>query len=595
MLHRYSVWAPDAERVDLHVGVDGARVEAMAPDGNGWWAVDAEPGDGRYAFSLDDGDPRPDPRGRRLPDGVHAASALVDPAGFAWTDGDWKGRGLRGSVIYELHIGTFSAARTFDGAIEHLDHLVELGVDVVELMPVASFPGRNGWGYDGVSLFSVHEPYGGPDGLNRFVDAAHARGLAVWLDVVYNHLGPVGNYLPQFGPYFTDRHQTPWGVAVNLDGPGSDEVRAYFTDNVRQWFLDYHLDGLRLDAVHALHDESAIHLLEELAALAEDVGEATGIPRVLVAESDRNDPRTVVPRGVGGAGGQGLDGQWADDIHHMLHVLLTGETQGYYGDFADPQALPKTLTHSPFFHDGTFSTFRERRHGRPVEPHVTPGWRFVASLQTHDQIGNRATGERVGQLAGRGRAAIGAALLLTSPYTPMLFMGEEFDASTPWQYFTDHSEEWLAESIREGRQAEFAEHGWSGNVPDPQDPGTVETSTLNWADLDDPGRRELFGWYRTLLRLRKLIGPIRDAELGEGAVAREGDLLLVRRGLLEVLANLGAVPGRLTVPDGSELLVGYGQVGLTGSTVELGPHSVGLLRAPLPEITGELPRVVITD
>ncbi|MCW3156814.1 malto-oligosyltrehalose trehalohydrolase [Micropruina sonneratiae] len=591
MLHRYSVWAPEAERVDVHLGADASRIEPMSPDGNGWWALDVEPGDGRYAFSLDGGDPRPDPRGRRLPDGVHAASALVDPARFVWTDGDWKGRSLRGSVIYELHVGTFTEARTFDGAIERLDHLVELGVDVVELMPVASFPGRNGWGYDGVSLFSVHEPYGGPDGLNRFVDAAHARGLAVWLDVVYNHLGPVGNYLPQFGPYFTDRHQTPWGVAVNLDGPGSDEVRAYFTDNVRQWFLDYHLDGLRLDAVHALHDESATHLLEELAKLAEDIGEATGIPRVLVAESDRNDPRTVAPRGVGGAGGQGLDGQWADDVHHMLHVLLTGETQGYYADFADPQALPKTLTHSPFFHDGTFSTFRERRHGRPVEPHVTPGWRFVASLQTHDQIGNRATGERVGQLAGRGRAAIGAALLLTSPYTPMLFMGEEFDASTPWQYFTDHSEEWLAESIREGRQAEFAEHGWSGNVPDPQDPGTVETSTLNWADLDDPGRRELFDWYRTLLRLRKLIGPIRDAELGEGAVAREGDLLLVRRGLLEVLANLGAEPGRLTVPDGSELLVGYGQVGLTGSTVELGPHSVGLLRAPLPEITGELPRI----
>lgn len=595
MLHRYSVWAPDAERVDLHVGATGDRVEPMAPDGNGWWAVDAEPGDGRYAFSLDDGDPRPDPRGRRLPDGVHAASALVDPARFTWTDGDWSGRRLQGSAIYELHIGTFSAARTFDGAIEHLDHLVELGVDVVELMPVASFPGRNGWGYDGVSLFSVHEPYGGPDGLNRFVDAAHARGLAVWLDVVYNHLGPVGNYLPQFGPYFTDRHQTPWGVAVNLDGPGSDEVRAYFTDNVRQWFLDYHLDGLRLDAVHALHDESAIHLLEELAALAEDVGEATGIPRVLVAESDRNDPRTVVPRGVGGAGGQGLDGQWADDIHHMLHVLLTGETQGYYGDFADPQALPKTLAHSPFFHDGTWSTFRERRHGRPVEPSITPGWRFVASLQTHDQIGNRATGERLAHLAGRGRAAIGAALLLTSPYTPMLFMGEEFDASTPWQYFTDHSEEWLAESIREGRQAEFAEHGWSGNVPDPQDPGTVETSTLNWSDLDDPGRRELFDWYRTLLRLRRELGLVRDAVLGEGAVAREGDLLLVRRGLLEVVANLGDVPGTLPVPDGSELVVGYGEVSLTGKQVDLGPFSVGLLRAPLPEITGELPRIVIMD
>ena len=594
MRQRYSVWAPEAERVDVHLGVDGVRIEPMSPDGGGWWSVDAEPGDGRYAFALDGGDPLPDPRGRRLPDGVHAASALVDPAGFTWTDGDWKGCPLRGSVIYELHIGTFTEAGTFDGAIERLDHLADVGVDIVELMPVASFPGRNGWGYDGVALYSVHEPYGGPEGLQRFVDAAHARGLAVWLDVVYNHLGPVGNYLPRFGPYFTDRHQTPWGVAVNLDGPGSDEVRAYFIDNVRQWFLDYHLDGLRLDAVHALHDESAIHLLEDLAALAEDLGTATGIPRVLVAESDRNDPRTVVRRGSGGAGGQGLDGQWADDIHHTLHVLLTGETQGYYADFADPQALPKVLAHTPFFHDGVYSSFRGRRHGRPIEPTITPGWRYVGSLQTHDQIGNRATGERLSHLAGRGRAAIGAALLLTSPYTPMLFMGEEFDASTPWQYFTDHEEEWLAESIRAGRQAEFAEHGWSGNVPDPQDPGTVEASTLNWADLDDPGRREFLAWYKTLLRLRRELPTVRDAQLGDGAVVREGDLLLVRRGTIEVLANLGDKPGSLPVPDGSELLASFGEVVLTyAGEVELGQHSTGILRAPLPDITGEIPRIVV--
>ncbi|MFT4216549.1 MAG: malto-oligosyltrehalose trehalohydrolase [Micropruina sp.] len=583
MLRHYSVWAPDAERVDVRLGADGVRTEPMTPAGGGWWTVDAEPGDGRYAFCIDGGDPLPDPRGRRQPDGVHAASALVDPATFSWTDGDWKGRPLPGAAIYELHVGTFTSERTFDGAIQRLDHLVELGVDVVELMPVASFPVRNGWGYDGVALYSVHEPYGGPAGLQRFVDAAHARGLAVWLDVVYNHLGPVGNCLPRFGPYFTDRHQTPWGLAVNLDGPGSDEVRAYVLDNARQWFLDYHLDGLRLDAVHALHDESAIHLLEELAALADDLGTATGIPRVLIAESDRNDPRTVIARGVGGAGGLGLDGQWADDVHHALHVLLTGETQGYYADFADPQALPKVLAHTPFFHDGTFSSFRERRHGRPIAPNITPGWRFVASLQTHDQIGNRATGERLAQLAGRGRAAIGAALLLTSPYTPMLFMGEEFDASTPWQYFTDHAEDWLAESIRAGRQAEFAEHGWSDRVPDPQDPGTVEASTLNWADLDDLDRRKFLDWYRTLLRLRRELPELRDAALGDGAVAREGDLLLVRRGTLGVLANLGDEPGRLPVPDGSEMLACFGGVVLTDSEVTLSRDSTALLRAPLPD------------
>ena len=583
MRERYAVWAPEAERVDVHLGVDGDRIEPMAPEGDGWWSVDAEPGDGRYAFSLDGGDPLPDPRGRRLPDGVHAASALVDPARFSWTDDGWKGCPLKGAAIYELHIGTFTDAGTFDGAIERLDHLVDLGVDVVEVMPVASFPGQNGWGYDGVAIYSVHEPYGGPAGLQRFVDAAHVRGLAVWLDVVYNHLGPVGNYLPRFGPYFTDRHQTPWGVAVNLDGPGSDEVRAYFVDNVRQWFLDYHLDGLRLDAVHALHDESAIHLLEELSALAEDLGTATGIPRVLVAESDRNDPRTVAARGSGGAGGQGLDGQWADDVHHTLHVLLTGETQGYYADFADPQALPKVLAHTPFFHDGVHSSFRGRRHGRPIEPAITPGWRFVASLQTHDQVGNRASGERLSHLAGRGRAAIGAALLLTSPYTPMLFMGEEFDASTPWQYFTDHAEDWLADSIREGRRAEFASHGWAEEVPDPQDPATVEASRLDWGDLDDPGRRELFDWYARLLRLRRELPALTASALTEASVERAGELLLVRRAGVLVIANLGREAATTSIPSGARTLGSFGTVTHAHEgRIELEPDSTVLLHLSPP-------------
>lgn len=591
MLHHYTVWAPEAERVDLVLGAGGERTEPMQATGEGWWAADAEPGDGRYSFALDDGDPWPDPRGRRQPDGVHAPSALVDMSTFTWTDHDWAGKPLKGSVVYEVHVGTFTPSGTFDDAIERLDYLAGLGVDVIELMPVASFPGRSGWGYDGVALYSVHEAYGGPEGLQRFVDAAHAHGLAVWLDVVYNHLGPDGNYLPSYGPYFTDRHQTPWGVAVNLDGPGSDRVRAFFTDNVRQWFADYHLDGLRLDAVHALHDDQAVHLLEEMAAIADQISEATGVPRVLVAESDRNDPATVAPRGLGGAGGLGLDGQWADDVHHALHVALTGEAQGYYADFADPQALPKVLGHSPFFHDGTYSSFRGRRHGRPVEPAVTPGWRFIVSLQTHDQVGNRATGDRLGHLAGSGRAAIGAALLLTSPYTPMLFMGEEFDASTPWQYFTDHSEEWLAESIREGRQAEFAEHGWSGEVPDPQDPGTVETSTLEWAELDQPQHAAMLSWYRTLIALRRRLPDVREAVLGEGAVARDGDLLLVRRGELNVVANLGDEPGRLPVALDAEVLAGFGEVRLDDAEVLLGPGSVGLLLAPPP--TGVIP--VIAD
>ncbi|MFT3862068.1 malto-oligosyltrehalose trehalohydrolase [Micropruina sp.] len=587
MLQLYTVWAPEAERVDLVLGAGGDQVLPMKATGGGWWALDAEPGDGRYAFALDGGDPLPDPRSRRQPDGVHAPSALVDVGTFTWTDDDWSGRQLKGSVIYELHVGTFTPDGTFDGAIERLPHLADLGVDVIELMPVASFPGRSGWGYDGVALYSVHEAYGGPEGLQRFVDAAHGHGLAVWLDVVYNHLGPDGNYLPRYGPYFTDRHQTPWGLAVNLDGPGSDDVRAFFTDNVRQWFTDYHLDGLRLDAVHALHDDQAVHLLEELAQLGDEIGEASGVPRVLVAESDRNDPATVTPRGIGGAGGMGLSGQWADDVHHALHVTLTGEAQGYYADFADPQALPKVLGHTPFFHDGTYSSFRGRRHGRPVEPAITPGWRFIVSLQTHDQVGNRATGDRLAHVAGIGRAAIGAALLLTSPYTPMLFMGEEFGASTPWQYFTDHSEAALAESIREGRQTEFAEHGWSAEVPDPQDPGTVEASTIDWAELDRSPHAQLLDWYRTLIRLRRRLPDVSEARLGEGAVAREGNLLLVRRGELNVVANLADEPGRLPVAPAAEVLAGFGEVRLEGSEVLLGPASIGLLLAPPP--TGTIP------
>ena len=592
MLHQYTVWAPTAQRVDLVLGADGDRVEPMRDVGDGWWALDAEQGDGRYAFALNGGAPLPDPRSMRQPDGVHAPSAVVDTGTFAWTDDDWAGKPLKGSVIYELHIGTFTDEGTFDAALAHLQHLADLGIDVIELMPVASFPGRNGWGYDGVDLYSVHEPYGGPDGLYRFVDAAHAHGLAVWLDVVYNHFGPDGNYRPQYGPYFTDRHQTPWGVAVNLDGPGSDQVRAYFVDNLRQWLRDYHLDGLRLDAVHALHDEEAVHLLEELALVAAVISAATGIPRVLVAESDRNDPATVAPRGLGGAGGMGLDGQWADDVHHALHVALTREEQGYYADFADPQALTKVLGHSPFFHDGTFSSFRGRRHGRPVEPSITPGWRFVASLQTHDQVGNRAMGERLSHLAGIGRAAIGAALLLTSPYTPMLFMGEEFGASTPWQFFTDHQHEALVKSIREGRQAEFAEHGWATQVPDPQDPGTVEASTLNWREVGQGEHAQLLEWYRTLIRLRRQLPDLRSANLGEGSLARVDDLLLVRRGEVNLLANLGDQPGSLAVALDAELLASFGEVALDDGEVQLGPTSVGLLLAPPP--TGTIP-VVITD
>ncbi|AXH96188.1 malto-oligosyltrehalose trehalohydrolase [Ornithinimicrobium avium] len=579
MSHPYRLWAPEADRVEVRLGADGATGVPMAPVGGGWWQASTDPLDGRYAFAIDGRPPVPDPRSRRQPDGVHAASALVDTSTFDWTDQGWRGVPLEGAAVYELHVGTFTPQRTFDGVVEYLDHLVDLGVSVVELMPVAAFPGRHGWGYDGVCLYAVHEPYGGPVGLARLVDAAHARGLAVWLDVVYNHLGPSGNYLSQSGPYFTDRHHTPWGEALNLDGPGSDEVRAYVLDNVAMWLEDYHLDGLRLDAVHALHDERALPLLEELAELADEIGERSGIPRTLVAESDRNDPATVAPLASGGLGGQGLHGQWADDVHHALHVALTGETQGYFADFADPGALAKVLADTPFFHDGTFSTFRGRRHGRPVDPEVTPGWRFVASLQTHDQVGNRAAGDRLVHGIPLGRAALGAALLLTSPWTPMLFMGEEWGASTPWQYFTDHAEDWLAQSIREGREREFAEHGWAGEVPDPQDEGTVEASTLRWEEVGHGDHARLLDWYRTLLRLRREL-PGLSTPLGQGEVLREpaggGELITVRRGSVLVLATLGERAGA-TVPLSGGIVTSFGSVEDREGQLVLGADSVAVV------------------
>ncbi len=539
-----ALWSPYASSVEL---VTATGRTPMTRSEDAWWTSEAELGHGdRYAFSIDGGDPRPDPRGAALPDGPHGWSAWFDADAFEWTDGSWTGRDLAGSVIYETHVGTFTPEGTLDSAIERLPHLVDLGVDVVELLPVGSFPGQHNWGYDGVAPYSVHEPYGGPAALQRFVDAAHGHGLAVWLDVVYNHLGPDGNYLGEIGPYFTDKHATPWGQGLNLDGPDSDEVRRWVLDNVQRWLRDFHIDGLRLDAVHELHDESALHVLEEMAREVDELAAATGRSLWLVAESDRNDPRTVTPRGDGLAvGGQGLDGQWADDIHHALHVALTGETQGYYGDFAGPEALTKVLG-TPFFHDGTYSSFRGRRHGRPVDPATVPGWRFVASLQTHDQVGNRALGDRLSgaQLElDPGVLACGAAMLLTSPYTPMLFMGEEWGARTPWQFFTDHTNPEIARLTAEGRRGEFASHGWDADdVPDPQDPATFASSKLDWSEPATAPHDRLLEWYRDLLALRRSEPDLRDARLGTAEVSWVGRRLSVRRGGHLVLVNLSDEP-----------------------------------------------------
>ncbi|MBB2892845.1 malto-oligosyltrehalose trehalohydrolase [Flexivirga oryzae] len=568
-MKQFRVWAPNA-RDSVELALGDARLP-MRREGD-WWCLEADalPGN-RYAFVLDGGDERPDPRSLSQPEGPHARSAVVDLGAHEWTDGDWTGVPLHGGVVYELHVGTFTADGTFDSAVERLDHLAALGVSLIEVMPVASFPGSRGWGYDGVAPYAVHEVYGGAAACQRFVDACHARGIGVLLDVVYNHLGPSGNYLPEFGPYFTDHYSTPWGTAVNLDDRGSDEVRGYFIDNALMWLRDFHFDGLRLDAVHELHDGRAEHLLEELARRVDALSGELGRSLTLIAESDRNDPRTVAPRDDSGAG-LGLTGQWSDDVHHALHVALTGETQGYYADFADPDALAKVLR-TPFFHDGTWSSFRGRHHGRPVDLDRTPAWRFVASLQTHDQVGNRATGDRLAQLVSPGRLAAGAALLLTAPYTPMLFMGEEWGASTPWQYFTDHQEADLARAVSEGRRREFSSHGWDSDVPDPQAVSTYTDSKLNWAELQDAEHARLLDWYAALIRLRRAVPDFTAADAPR--VYRNGAAIRVHRGNHVVVANLGsyeaAMPG--------ELVLAFGAVtGGDDTPVNIGPDSVAIVR-----------------
>jgi len=533
----FRVWAPVAEQVA--VVLDEAEHQ-LSRAGGGWWSAeltDATPGSD-YGLRLDGSpDVLPDPRSRWQPDGVHGRSRVYDGAAFGWTDGTWRGLHLPGAVLYELHVGTFTPGGTFDSALERLDHLVALGVDAVELLPVAAFNGDRGWGYDGVDLYAVHAAYGGPDGLKRFVDGCHARGLGVVLDVVYNHLGPSGNYLSSFGPYFTEHHQTPWGAAVNLDDEGSDDVRAFLVDNAVMWLRDFHVDGLRLDAVHALVDDSAVHLLEELATRVEELAAQVRRPLFLVGESDLNDIRLVRTRE---AGGLGLSGQWCDDVHHAVHSTVTGETQGYYGDFGSLATLAKALT-GAFVHDGAWSSFRGRRHGRPVDRLLTPGSRFVSYLQDHDQIGNRATGDRISATVPIGRVLVGATLVLTAPFVPMLFMGEEWAASTPWQYFTSHPEPELAEAVRNGRRAEFASHGWAAaDVPDPQAESTFRDSVLPWHELDDDDHAAVLTVYRRLIALRRATPELTDGRLDRchATWSEQDRWFVLRRGAVAVVCNL---------------------------------------------------------
>ncbi|MFF0234032.1 malto-oligosyltrehalose trehalohydrolase [Micromonospora sp. NPDC005254] len=538
----FSVWAPDATRVRLRLARDTDHEMRAAADG--WWQVEVPDAGLDYSFLLnDDETPLPDPRSPWQPAGVHGPSRRYDHSAFEWSDSAWTGRQLPGSILYELHIGTFTPEGTFDAAIDRLDHLVNLGVDLIELLPVNAFNGEHNWGYDGVCWFAPHQPYGGPDGLKRFVDAAHARGLGVILDVVYNHFGPSGAYAPRFGPYLAEQSNT-WGRSVNLDGPHSDEVRRYIIDSVLMWLRDYHIDGLRLDAVHALPDTRAIPLLEELAIEVESLSTHLGRPLSLIAESDLNDPRLITPRE---AGGYGLHAQWNDDAHHALHTLLTGERQGYYGDFGSLETLSDVLT-GGFFHAGTWSSFRNRHHGRALDSRI-PGHRLVAYLQNHDQIGNRATGDRISASLSPALLRVGATLLLTAPFTPMLFMGEEWAASTPWQFFTSHPEPELATAVALGRRREFAAHGWAeGDVPDPQDPETFVRSRLDWAELDKPEHASMLAFYQRLIGLRRSVADLSDPRMHEVSVQHGDQYLLMRRGETLVVANFAGRGQGVSLP-----------------------------------------------
>jgi maltooligosyltrehalose trehalohydrolase len=564
------VWAPNVSSIRVRADAAETPLDAV---GDGWWTgPDLAPGTD-YAFLLDDSDEAiPDPASRWQPEGVHGPSRVYDQHAYTWQDADWAGRDLTAAVIYELHVGTFTPGATFDAAIERLDHLVDLGITHVELLPVNAVNGVWNWGYDGVGWYAVHEPYGGPDGLKRFVDAAHRRGLAVVLDVVYNHLGPSGNYLPRFGPYLKSGRNT-WGDFVNVEEPN---VRRFILDNALMWLRDYHVDALRLDAVHALRDESETHILAELSAATETLATMVDRPLTLIAESDLNDPVMITPRSLGG---YGLAAQWDDDVHHALHSMLTGERQGYYCDFGPLHVLAKTFT-SAFLHDGTYSSFRERVHGAPIDPTLHKGWQFVVCLQNHDQVGNRAVGDRLPELTTPGLVRVGAVLLLTSPFTPMLWMGEEWAAGTRWPFFTSHPEPELAEATGKGRIEEFAGHGWdTEQMIDPQDPEAYRSAILDWSEPAQADHADVLDLYRRLLALRAA-----EPDLGAGDLAKvsvdfdeSANWLVVHRGGFEVAVNLADAEQRLPV-EGGEVVLATGAATADAAGLTLAGQSAAIVR-----------------
>lgn len=503
----FRVWAPDCQQVDVHLVHPKDEMIPLTPSVNGYFEAqlnEVHPGT-RYFFRLNGEKEYPDPASRFQPDGVHKASEVIDPQ-FEWTDTGWYGIPLRDYIIYELHPGTYTLEGTFEAIIPHLRSLRELGINAIELMPVAQFPGARNWGYDGTYPFAVQNTYGGPLGLKRLVNAAHEAGLGVILDVVYNHLGPEGNYLGAYAPYFTERYKTPWGQALNFDGPDCDHVRRYFIENAIYWQSEFHIDALRLDAVHAIRDFSAVPFLEELAHRTLRNAESLNRRFYLIAESDMNMARHILPRNLGG---YGLDAQWSDDFHHALHVLLTGETTGYYEDFGGVLPLAKAWKQGYTF-TGNYS--KHRRHRQGSSPTHNSVKQFVVCSQNHDQVGNRLLGDRIGAITTFETQKVAASAVLLSPFIPLLFMGEEYGDTAPFQYFTSHTDEGLIEGVRAGRRREFASFKWKGEIPDPQDQATFDACKLTHALALSGEHKILRDYYRELIKFRNQLGAISRAE-----------------------------------------------------------------------------------
>jgi maltooligosyltrehalose trehalohydrolase len=548
---RFRVWAPKVKSLSVWLlSVETSRTVPLQADADGYFVgtIGGTQAGDHYFYRFDDGTERPDPASRFQPQGVHGPSRIVDSRGFPWRDADWQGLSLEEYVTYELHVGTFTEEGTFAAVISRLDYLAELGVTAVELMPVAQFPGERNWGYDGVYPFAPQNSYGGPEGLKQLIDACHRKGLAVILDVVYNHLGPEGNYLGCFGPYFTDRYRTPWGEAVNFDGPYSDEVRHYFISNALYWVTEYHVDALRIDAIHGIFDFSARHILQELAEAVHGEARKLGRAVQVIAESSLDDARTVTSPQLGG---HGLDAQWNDDFHHALRTLLTGERDGYYVDFGEFSQLAKAFREG-FVYSGQYSRYRRRRHGSSSAG-IAPG-RFVVFSQNHDQVGNRMRGERLGHSAGPEKLKLAAGAVLLSPYLPLLFMGEEYGERAPFSYFIHHGDPELVAAVRRGRLEEFADFAWQGEIPDPQAEATFLSAKIDPELRREGVHRTLFALYRELIRLRKELPPLRrlsreETEVAEIAAAK---VLVLRRwaGADEILClfNFGDAQATISIP-----------------------------------------------